>query len=91
VALRVPIFVYGHTANHEPFHEETNTLRVNCFGGLLILRSSVVYGQRLLVTNKATRRERGCRVVYLGPRTAERQGVGIAFPEANQDFWNTEA
>ncbi len=91
VARRVPVFVYGRTTNHEPFHEETKTLCVNRFGGLLTLGSSVMYGQRLLVANKATKRERECRVVYVGPRTSERVDVGIAFPEANPDFWTTEA
>jgi hypothetical protein len=90
VPLRVAVFVYGHGSNQEPFHEETETTGVNAYGGLLTLTTSVRHGQRLLLTNKDTRREQECHVVYVGPRTAQRVDVGIAFPDASPDFWNAE-
>ena len=52
------------------FEEETHTLIVNAHGALIALKSKVVKGQKLRLTNRATKAEQACRVASLGP-TAE--------------------
>jgi hypothetical protein len=83
----VSVYVYGHGPEREPFHEEAHTLNVNANGALLLLSVPVRKGQSLLLTNRFTEQEQGCRVVYLGTKHSRTIEAGIAFPEANPDFW----
>ena len=85
--LDVPVFVYGHSASKEPFHEEAHTLGVSAYGGLLVLGANVRPGQKLLLTNRSTQAEQECTVVYLGPRRAKTTEVAIEFNLPNARFW----
>ena len=85
--IDMPVYVYGHGPEKEPFHEEAHTLNVNANGALLLLSSPVRKGQSLLLTNRFTEQEQGCRVVYLKTKHSRTIEAGIAFPEANPDFW----
>jgi hypothetical protein len=86
-ALDVSVYVYGHGPGKEPFHEEAHTLNVNANGALLLLSVPVRKGQSLLLTNRLTDQEQDCRVVFLGTKHRRTVEAGIAFPEANPDFW----
>lgn len=86
-ALDVAVYVYGHGPGKEPFHEEAHTLTVNANGALLLLSVPVQKGQQLLLTNRLTEKEQDCRVVYLGTRRSRTIEAGVAFPEANPEFW----
>jgi hypothetical protein len=86
-ALEVPIFVYGHAVNGEPFFEETRSLEVGADGGLLILEAKVSVGQKLLLTNKLTQREIECQVIHVLPLNPSRSHVGVAFVGPALDFW----
>lgn len=86
-SIDIPVYVYGHNAEKEPFHEEAHTLRVNANGALLLLSVLVRKGQRLLLTNAFTQREQDCSVVYLGMRRSRTIETGIAFPNTNSNFW----
>jgi hypothetical protein len=88
-ALDVSVYVYGHGPGKEPFHEEAHTLNVNANGALLLLSVPVHKGQTLLLTNRHTDEEQDCSVVYLGTKRSRTIEAGIAFPEANPDFWQT--
>ena len=88
LSLTVSVYVYGHDAGEEPFHEEAHTLRVNANGGLLLLSVPVREGQKLLLTNRLTQKEQECRVVFLGTRRSRTVEAGVAFPEPNPDFWH---
>lgn len=85
--IDVSVYVYGHGPEKEPFHEEAHTLNVNANGALLLLSVPVHQGQTLLLTNRFTEQEQGCQVVYLGAKHSRTIEAGIAFPEANPDFW----
>jgi hypothetical protein len=85
--LDVPVYVYGHGPNKDPFHEEAHTLHVNANGALLLLSVPVKKGQKLLLTNTLTQQEQDCRVVFLGTRRSRTVEAGIAFPETNPTFW----
>lgn len=85
--MRVPVFVYGHGASQEPFHEETTSLIVNANGALLALAHSVVPGETLLLTNPATRVEQSCRVIHLRATQSHQSEVGVAFENPSAEFW----
>ena len=89
-SVYVPLFVYGHRSCDEPFYQETNTLEVNCNGGLLHLdeAANVRPGQKLLVMNRLTKEEQECYVVTLKkrPKRADLR-VGIAFAKEAPEFW----
>jgi len=83
----IPVFVYGHGASKNPFHEEAYAAVVSENGGLLIMNAQVQIGQPLLVTNRATLEEKACRVAYVGERQPDEGVVGIEFTEAAPSFW----
>jgi hypothetical protein len=85
--LDISVYVYGHGPEKEPFHEEAHTLHVNANGALLLLSAPVHKGQKLLLTNRTTQQEQDCRVVFLGAKRSRTVEAGIAFPEANPEFW----
>ncbi|MGB6198163.1 MAG: PilZ domain-containing protein [Candidatus Acidiferrales bacterium] len=87
----VPVFVYGHSATQEPFHEEAHTLDVSANGALLMLGANVQAGQKLLLINKSTQVEQECRVVYLGEQLTRSSAVAIEFGQANAPFWQIPA
>lgn len=85
--MDISVYVYGHGPETEPFHEEAHTLNVNANGALLLLSVPVHQGQTLLLTNRFTEQEQDCQVVYLGAKHSRTIEAGIAFPEANPEFW----
>jgi len=84
--LDIPVYVYGHGQEKEPFHEEAHTLHVNANGALL-LSFPVRRGQKLLLTNTLTQREQDCRVVFIGTKRTGTVEAGIEFATTNPDFW----
>jgi hypothetical protein len=89
-SIYIPLFVYGYSADQEPFHQETNSLQVNAGGGLLRLDAPVRCGQKLLLTNRITNQEQECFVVGLEkrPRHSDLR-VGVAFEKPSLEFWKT--
>jgi len=91
VNLQVPVFVYGHANDEEPFYEETKTREVNAHGGLIAMAMGVKSGQRLLLANAVTQKEQECHVVHAGPKHLNRKtNVAIEFTQPAPDFWRTE-
>ena len=90
-AVDLPVFVYGHSAAQEPFHEEAHTVDVCANGALLILGAHVRAGQKLLLINKSTQGEQECRVAYLGERLAHTTAIAIEFEHENAAFWELPA
>lgn len=87
--LRVwlPIFVYGHSVEHEPFYENSELLFMNSLGGLITLQTTVAPGQKLLLTNKATQEEAACSVVGLRSKYLQRFAIAVAFAEPLAESW----
>ena len=85
--MDIPVYVYGHGQEKEPFHEEAHTLHVNANGALLLLSVPVRKGQKLLLTNSLTQQEQDCRVVFIGTRRSRTVEAGVAFPLTNPEFW----
>lgn len=85
--LRVPVFVYGRSAQGIPFHEEAEMSCVNAGGGMTALSAAVAPGQELLLVHLKTQQERPCRVVYAGMRQGAKFHIAVALPGSEMDFW----
>ena len=85
--MAVDVLVYGHTKDSEPFWEEPDTRVLNAHGALITLAADVRVGQKLILTNIATREEQECRVVHLGEKYGHKTEVGIEFVRAAPKFW----
>jgi hypothetical protein len=84
----IPLFVYGHKPDGQPFYEESFTTAVNVHGGSMHLETSVQLGQRLLVTNRQNECTQPCIVVFVGARLAGGVDVAFSFTAAMPYFWN---
>ena len=82
VAMQIEVTVSGYNAAGARFVEETHTVQISAFGGMLILRTPVNRGQRLVLTNRQTKVVVECMVAY-----REGMEVGFAFIVLNQPFW----
>jgi len=84
IHVRIPLFVYGHTPDGNPFYEETYSIVVNGAGGLISITSDVRPGQRLVVTNEANDQSLECVVVSVEPH---RSHIALKFPAPTPQFW----
>jgi len=84
----IPLFVYGHRPEGQPFYEDSFTTAVNVHGGSMHLETSVQLGQRLLVTNQQNEFTQPCIVVFVGARLAGGADVAFSFTAAMPYFWN---
>ena len=87
VTLRVPMQVYEPGTNQRFIVEEAYSARVSLWGGLIVLKSAVNVGQKLVVLNQSTKETKEARVVYLGPMQLTGRLVGFEFVESSPDFW----
>lgn len=85
--IPVPLFVYGHTLEGQPFFEETFTDAVNVHGGSMRMQTGVQLGQRLLVTNRKNECELPSIIVFVGARPDGAIDVAFSFTAAMPYFW----
>ena len=89
VVLSLPVTVRTEDATkNSSFEEETHTLVVNLHGALIALSGKVTKGQKLRLTNRATKAEQECRVATLGPISGGKAQVGVEFLKPSPDFWH---
>jgi hypothetical protein len=69
------------------FEEDTHTLVVNLHGALIVLAAKVVKGQKLRLTNRATKEEQPCRVASVNPPAGGKAQIGVEFLKPSPDFW----
>lgn len=69
------------------FTEDTQTLVVNVQGALVLLSGRVTKGQKLALTNRATKAEQECRVASIGTQSGGKTQVGVEFLQPSPDFW----
>jgi hypothetical protein len=79
--------VYEPGTKQRPVLEETHSLKVSLWGGLVALKSAVSVSQKLVVVNRATRETKEARVVSVGPRQLSKRLVGFEFMEPSPTFW----
>ena len=70
------------------FEEETHTLVVNAHGALIALAGKVAKGQKLRLTNRATKEVQLCRVANVGPTSGDKAQIGVEFLTPSPDFWH---
>ncbi len=75
-------------AKDASFSEETRTLVVNLHGALIPLSGKVTKGQTLILTNRASKQEQKCRVVYLSTSSEGESQVAVEFLNPSPDFWH---
>ena len=80
----------GRAHNGKKFRETCETVVVNGFGGLLLLKHEVNNGEMLVITNPETQEELECRIVYLGDLGVKGQRVGIEFLTPAPRFWGVD-
>ena len=85
-----PVLVYGHTAGNEPFHEQTEALRVNARGGLITLITAVPPDGPILLMNIANHKEQKCRLVGYRGTYSGRSAIGFEFLESAPGFWDVK-
>jgi hypothetical protein len=90
--VTLPVFVYGHASNAEPFSEQATALQVSAHGGLLTLATDVRVGQELLLeSNDAPDLRQKCWVARLGSSNRFRTQVAVKFARPRPEFWLTQA
>jgi hypothetical protein len=88
VILTLAVTVRGDDGPKDAsFQEDTHTLVVNLHGALIVLAGKVTKGQKLRLTNRATKEEQACRVASVASGTAGKTQVGIEFVKPSPDFW----
>jgi len=79
--------VYGHGQGLSPFFEEHPILNASETGALLLMRTPVVSGQKLLLINEAAEQVQECLVVRTSCRDSQEIEVAVEFPTPQPEFW----
>ena len=89
VILSVAVIVRTEDApKNSSFEEETSTLVVNAHGALLALTGKVEKGQKLRMTNRASKAFELCRVVSANPASGGKAQVAVEFLKPSPVFWH---
>ena len=86
-SLAANIRIYGHGQGLTPFFEENPVLNTSETGALLIMKTPVVAGQKLLLINEAAEQVQECRVIRTSYRGSQELEVAVEFPSAQPQFW----
>lgn len=81
------IRIYGHGQGLSPFFEENSILNASETGALLLMKTPVVAGQKLLLINEAAERVQECRVVRTSCCDSQELEVAVEFPSPQPEFW----
>jgi len=88
LTLAVPVVVWGMQGDASTFFEETQTVSVAAHGALVKLATQVRQNQKIVVYNKQTQEEMGCRVVHVRNGVNGASEVGIFFENPTPNFWH---
>ncbi|PYU27246.1 MAG: hypothetical protein DMG32_08055 [Acidobacteria bacterium] len=88
VLLDMPLVIRGEPEDKLTFREQTFTLTVSAHGALVLLATTVVSGQTVVLMNPKTWDERKGKITYLGSSHAGLAQVGIEFEQPAPDFWS---
>jgi len=88
IFFTVPLLVEGKNQQGTAFVEDTSAIIVNAHGGLILLKTTVRRGQRLALTNRATKDEVFGVVVDINPNAQGVAEVSLEFEGASSQFWH---
>jgi hypothetical protein len=86
--IYLPVQVYGKL-DGEPFSENTQTINVSAWGGLVPLSASIVRAQKLILTNLQTDQDLTCRVARLIRSERGQVLAGLEFLQSDPGFWRS--
>jgi hypothetical protein len=86
VHISMPVIVKGTTAT-ENLKEETVTISVNAFGGLLRVGTPVKRGQKIMLFNARTQEEILCTIIFVGQKEGTKTQIGFEFAQPAPFFW----
>jgi hypothetical protein len=86
-SIAAQIRIYGHGQGTGPFFEENSIINVSRTGALLLMKTPVVAGQKLLLINEAAERVQECRVVRTACCDSQELEVAIEFASPQPEFW----
>lgn len=87
VSLEVPVRLQGESGELSTFFEDTNTVLVFPEGAVLRVAGQLSPGQSVLLTNRSTRRQLPCRVVYAKPHHGVKGYAEVEFAAPAPGFW----
>lgn len=86
-SMAAQIRIYGHGQGMGPFFEENSIINVSGTGALLLMKTPVIAGQKLLLINEAAERVQECRVVRTSCCGSQELEVAVEFPSPQPEFW----
>ena len=87
VLMQVSVRIRGKDAEGNALEEETETLAINAHGALVVLKSRLKSGGKVLLQHKRTGEEQECEVAFLGPVRSGKNEVGLEFSAPRPGFW----
>jgi protein TonB len=87
VSREVPVRLQAQAGELSRFGEDTQTVLVFPEGAVLRVAAPLEPGQRILLTNRATRRQQPCRVVYARENRSVKGYVEVEFALPAPGFW----
>ena len=81
MTLRVPLQIYEPGTDKRSLLEESHSVKVSLWGGLIALKSAIKQAQGLVLTNQAAGETKEAQVVYLRAMHLGRRPVAIEFLE----------
>ncbi len=87
IAIFVDLIIQGFDEENEKFKIQTSTHSVSGHGGMMILETAVVLGQKLLVTNESSGQKTECKVVSVKTGADGKHCVAFEFIAPNANFW----
>ena len=87
VAAAIPVLLYGRLVD-EPFHENTETINVCEYGGLVTVLADLTGSQALILTNAQTNQDLACRVARLVRTESGQTLAGLEFLRHSPRFWD---
>ena len=87
VLMQVAVRIRGEDAQGDKIEEETETLAINAHGALVILKSRLTSGSKVLLQHKRTEEEQECHVAFLGPVRNGKAEIGLEFSAPRPGFW----
>jgi hypothetical protein len=88
VAAAIPVLLYGRLGD-EPFCENTETIDVCEYGGLVTVSADIASSQALILTNAQTNQDLACRVARLVRTERGQMLAGLEFLRHSPRFWDS--
>jgi hypothetical protein len=86
-AVNVPVWIYGHGPDGNPFHAEARAVNVSMTGALLLVNSSLSCGDEILISDKKRSKQLIATVVRFGGSCEGLEEVGVSFHSADEASW----